>query len=86
LNGSLVAEFAAGQALATLHVPFLPIFPRAPLLECRVAEGSPVRIKRTAVYPYGARLELKRTGDTSAASRSEVGVRAQFIQRSSRAA
>ena len=86
LQGALVADFAPRQALATLHVPFLPVFPRSPGFICDLDEGAPLRVRSTAVYPYGARIELKRTGDTSAAGRYEIRFRASQPEALARAA
>lgn len=60
LEGQLVATFAAGARQTVLHVPFIPPFPAVPRLDCEVADGADVRVKVGAVFPYGARLELKR--------------------------
>lgn len=86
LQGALVADFAPRQALATLHVPFLPVFPRSPGFICDLDDGAPLRVRSTAVYPYGARIELKRTGDTSAAGHYEVRFRASQPEALARAA
>lgn len=61
LEGQLVATFAAGARQTVLHVPFIPPFSGVPRLDCEVADGSDVRVKVAVVFPYGARLELKRT-------------------------
>lgn len=56
------AHFAVGSRQAVLHIPFTPAFEITPQVECEVADGSDVRLKVGAVFPYGARVELKRTG------------------------
>lgn len=61
LEGQLVATFAPGTRQTILHVPFIPPFSAVPRLDCEVAGGSDVRVKVGAVFPYGARLELKRS-------------------------
>lgn len=61
LEGQLIATFGAGARQTVLHVPFIPPFSGVPRLDCEVADGSDVRVKVGAVFPYGARLELKRT-------------------------
>lgn len=60
LEGQLQAEFAAGSRQAVVHVPFIPPFSVAPRVECEIADGSDARVKVGAVFPYGARLELRR--------------------------
>lgn len=72
LEGAIIAEFACGEATTTVHIPFLPTFPRVPELTCTIDERTAARIKGTAVYPYGCRVELKRTGDLSGAVRIEL--------------
>lgn len=86
LDGVMTAEFANGQVATTLHIPFLPTFPLAPELVCDVDKQAAVRIKGTAVYPYGCRIELKRFGDVSASIRVEVRFSATSRSSSSHAA
>lgn len=72
LQGSVMADFAAGQGLATVHLAFQPPFPHVPSLDCQLDDGSPARVKLVSVYPYGARLELKRGGSLAAPARCEI--------------
>lgn len=72
LEGAMLADFACGQSIATLHIPFLPTFSRAPQFVCQIDNESAVRIKGAVVYPYGCRVELKRSTDHSAATRVEI--------------
>ncbi len=60
LEGQLVAVFSAGARQTVLHVPFIPPFTAVPHIECEIADGSVARLKVGAIFPYGARLELKR--------------------------
>lgn len=60
LEAQSVAYFPAGTRQAVLHIPFSPAFAETPRVECEVADGSEVRLKMGAVFPYGARVELKR--------------------------
>jgi hypothetical protein len=76
LEGQVVAEFAAGQSVAALHIPFSPAFVRVPTFTCDVAEGHSVSARKPAVYRYGARVELKRAGDMSKPAQIEVRFRA----------
>jgi hypothetical protein len=86
LEGAIIAEFAHGQIVTTLHIPFLPTFPRPPELVCEIDEQAPVRIKGTAVYPYGCRVELKRVGDSSKPARFELRFSATLCLSTRRAA
>ncbi|HLJ11871.1 MAG TPA: hypothetical protein VKU82_11815 [Planctomycetaceae bacterium] len=72
LRGKIAAEFPAGQSFANLHIPFFPPFARIPEFSCKLAGVPSVRAKAPAVYRYGARVELKRSGDTASALRVEV--------------
>jgi hypothetical protein len=70
-----VAFFPAGTRQAVLHIPFSPAFAETPRVECEVADGSEVRLKMGAIFPYGARVELKR-GD---ADLEELGVAVELF-------
>jgi hypothetical protein len=67
IEGSVRVLFAAGQRLASVHVPFSPPFAIAPQVECELASDEEARWKVSVVYPYGMRIELKRSnGETEA--------------------
>jgi hypothetical protein len=86
LRGRVVAEFTSGQSVATVHIAFCPAFVQIPEFTCEV-EGAPsARARAPAVYRYGARIELKRAGDTSAPARLRLCFRASIPAGSSRAA
>jgi hypothetical protein len=67
LEGVVLADFAPGQKQAAAHVAFCPPFEQIPAFDCELLEGADVRAKVGAVYVYGARLDLKRAGETDAA-------------------
>jgi hypothetical protein len=86
LQGRVPAEFTAGQSVANVHISFRPAFARVPEFEFEV-EGDPsVRPRTPAVYWYGARVELKRAGDTSRPARVVIRFQACACSNSSRAA
>lgn len=62
LEGQLVATFLGGLRQTVLHVPFAPSFAQVPHVDCEASDGDDVRIKVAAVFTYGVRLELKRSG------------------------
>jgi hypothetical protein len=64
LRGRVSAPFAAGQSLAMVHVPFIPVFACMPEFSCQVIDQPAVRTRAPVVYRYGVRIELKRTGST----------------------
>ena len=63
-EGLLRVDFAAGQKLAIIHVPFWPAFDNRPQIAC---EGTDCRVKVAAIQAYGARIEVKRSDATDAA-------------------
>lgn len=86
LEGRVVVKFRAGQSLATAHIPFLPPFDRVPDFSCDAPADPAFRIRAPAVFRYGARLELKRSGDVSHAVEVPVEFQAIAGQASLRAA
>ena len=64
LRGKISAGFAAGQSLATVHIPFIPAFSCVPEFACEIIDQPALRARAPAVYRYGVRIELKRSGST----------------------
>jgi hypothetical protein len=60
IEGSIRVSFAAGQKLASVHVPFSPPFAAIPKVDCELDGTDPARWKLSVVYAYGMRIELKR--------------------------
>lgn len=85
LVGGVAAHFAPAQSLAVVHVAFCPTFAAPPEFVCEI-EDAGVRVKGTTVYPYGCRLELKRTGNTASAATVELRFAASLDAPVSRAA
>jgi hypothetical protein len=85
-RGQMIAQFAAGQSVAAVHIPFVPAFERVPEFSCDVVDQPSIRSRTPAVYRYGARVEVKRAGETSNAIRAEIRFEARAIAQSSRAA
>ncbi len=65
LRGKVSAGFAAGQSLATIHVPFIPAFACIPEFSCQIVDQPEVRVRTHVAYAYGVRIELKRSGSTA---------------------
>lgn len=57
LEGAIRVDFAAGQKLAVVHIPFWPAFSCPPRIDC---ETMDCRAKVAAVHVYGTRIEVKR--------------------------
>lgn len=85
-RGQVMTDFAAGQSIATVHIPFFPAFTGTPDFACEVIDAQAVRARTPAVYRYGARVELKRAGDTSHPARVQIRFRASTAGTASRAA
>lgn len=72
IEGSIRIQFEAGQKTAAIHVPFSPAFSSLPDLNCEVGNAA-IRAKVSTIYPYGARIELRRSADLDAEVRVAVG-------------
>jgi len=72
IEGTVRVEFAAGQKVAVVHVPFVPPLPRVPRIECHLMDGAELRVKVAAAHTYGMRIEARRTGSADAALSAEV--------------
>ncbi len=59
IRGTLVAEFAAGERTAILHVAFCPPFGRQPTVATKVAEGPRCDAKLAQILHQGARFEAR---------------------------
>ncbi len=73
IEGGLRVEIEAGSRQAAVHLSFVPPFALTPELESEPLDGSDVRMRVTAVYPYGARFEVIRSGDLSEPASIELG-------------
>jgi hypothetical protein len=76
LRGRVHASFAARQSLASVHIPFVPAFGGIPEFTCQIIDQPDVRARAPAVYRYGARIELKRSGNANGPLEVEVEFRA----------
>lgn len=85
-RGQVMADFAARQSVVTVHIPFLPPYAGIPDFACEVIDAPTVRARTPAVYRYGARVELKRAGDTLHPARVQIRFRACAAGEASRAA
>lgn len=86
VRGNIVARFEAGQSQATAHIPFQPPFDRVPEFSFEVIDAPAIRVRTPAVFRYGARLELKRSGDIVSALQVPVQFQATAHARTVRAA
>ena len=68
LEGTAIAQFAAGQKLAVVHVAFCPPTFGMPEVECEPLDDTDVRWKLNVVQPYGLRIDVTRRGDLDTAA------------------
>jgi hypothetical protein len=86
VRGNAVARFEPGQSLATVHIPFQPPFERAPAFSFEAIDAATVRMRTPAVFRYGVRLEVKRSGEIDAPLQTPVRFQAVAHEPSARAA
>ena len=77
IEGTAEARFATGQKHCTLHIAFCPPFGERPTVELLTSPGLDVQVKAAAVYPYGVRIDVRRSGDATEAGVCRVEFRAQ---------
>lgn len=73
LEGSAVAEFAAGQKLAVVHVAFCPPTFALPEVECEPVGEADVRWKLNVVQPFGLRIDVTRRSNFEEAETVPIG-------------
>ncbi|MFN0199833.1 MAG: hypothetical protein ACKVT0_24025 [Planctomycetaceae bacterium] len=73
LEGGTKVRFIAGQKLAVVHLGFFPSFAQTPEMECEILDEGSFHIRPAAVYPYGARLEIQRSGQPGESDVIELG-------------
>lgn len=61
IEGGVSASFAAGQKRTIAHVAFVPPLSERPRVECHLLDDVAVVLKVAAIYPYGLRIELRRS-------------------------
>ena len=59
IQGTLRAEFAAGQRHAALHVGFCPPLARLPQVDAEPGDGPDASVRVVQAFAHGARLEVR---------------------------
>jgi hypothetical protein len=77
IEGTAEARFGAGQKHCTLHIAFCPPFAERPTVELAAGTGLDAQVKAAAVYPYGVRIDVRRSGDAREAGVCRVEFRAR---------
>lgn len=72
IEGEATADFLPGQKEAILHLSFCPPFSALPDVHAEDALGGDLEIRAEAVYPFGARLSVRRASGIEAAASRQV--------------
>ena len=67
-------EFAAGETSRAVHLPITPPLAAAPEVECEPLDDAEVDVTVGACHAYGVRLDVRRTGPSTAATGALIGV------------
>ena len=73
IEGWVRVPFARGQRETVVHVAFCPPLPSAPEIETEDLEGVGLEIRVAAVFPFGARLSVRRTSRLEESNTDRVG-------------
>ena len=85
IEGSARVTFAAGQKEALIHLAFCPPFSRVPELHTEDSEGGDLEIRVEAIYPFGARLSVRRSSPFDATASYDVAYMATEPEQSAAA-
>lgn len=72
IEGVVMAEFAAGQKTAVVHLSFVPPLAAIPEIECEPPAAADVRLRTASVQTYGARIEARRGESIESEARIEI--------------
>jgi hypothetical protein len=72
IEGGVAVHFAAGERQAVAHLAFCPPLEAVPEVHCEAADGEAVRLRVSGVQPWGARIEVKRSGGCGKAATVQV--------------
>lgn len=83
IEGWVRVPFARGQRETVIHVAFCPPLGSAPEIETEDLEGVGLEIRVAAVFPFGARLSVRRSSPLDESNSDRVGfiAHSQFINR-----
>jgi hypothetical protein len=59
VHGTLLAEFAAGERTATLHIAFCPPFERLPTVEAEAVDDSGADVKVAQLLHNGVQIDVR---------------------------
>ena len=73
IEGWIRIQFAEGQRETLVHVSFCPPLPGNPELETEDLDGAELEIRVAAVFPFGARISVRRNGQLDERHLDRVG-------------
>lgn len=82
IEGWTQASFASGQRETTVHLSFCPALPGPADIETEDLDGIGLEIRIAALFPFGARLSVRRSGAITLADTVRVGFLVQITRRS----
>lgn len=79
IEGWVRVPFAAGQRETTVHVAFCPPMSACPEIETEELDGAGLEIRVAAVFPFGVRLSVRRSGKLDDRNSDRIGFIAQAL-------
>ncbi len=76
IEGSVKIHFSRSQKQGAVHLTFNPPFTETPELTCEVLNHCPARLVVSVIHTYGARIDVRRTSNSSTAEMADVGYHA----------
>lgn len=73
VEGWLRVEFPAGQRETTAHVSFCPPLSGPPEMETEDLDGADLEVRVGTVFPFGARLSIRRSGSIAQPYSARIG-------------
>ncbi len=77
IEGWVRVEFAPGQRETVVHVAFCPPLAGSPEIETEDLDGMGLEIRIAAVFPFGTRLSIRRSGPLDEGHTDRIGFIAQ---------
>jgi len=79
IEGWVRVPFASGQRETTVHVAFCPPMSVCPEIETEELDGADLEIRVAAVFPFGVRLSVRRSGPLDERNSDRIGFIAQSL-------
>lgn len=79
IEGWVRVHFAAGQRETVIHVAFCPPMSACPEIETEELDGADLEIRVAAVFPFGVRLSVRRSGVLDERNTDRIGFIAQAL-------